>query len=525
MPRSPRPRRRALLSLQGLEARATPAAAAYSALTQTLTVTAAQADRLVVSALPNKPMGYLTVTEAQASATVFDSNASKWAVRNLVVRFDNVATGDLTLDGTVQLGGRLTVAAATGTQTVTLAGSVGGNVTYLTPTVPGTAAIDEINLESSAVVGGNVRLVLGTGQNTVRLKGGTVHGSLAVLGGAGQDQVELTADADLTVNGSMTLALGGGSNTVVGRGTYVTRVSNGFSYFGGAGDDTIDLDSIGATLSAGGNARFVLGTPTGFDVNTVKLEALYGRDISFVGGAGADSVEVSGAFEATGNATFLLGDGDNLFDSNTLGVGTNLVAGNFTYLGGVNGDAVSLDNTTVGRNVAVTLGEAIGGSSYFGTGLRGPGRVAVFGNVMVADGAGGAGIFLTRLTVGGGLTVLAGGGNDQVSIDDTNVAGTSLFALGGGNDNLVVEFSAGNGGGPLNGVSTFGGPFRVFGGGGDDQVILAETNDRGRAVVFGGRVALVGGSGNDTLHLQSGATFEHTGNSDDFETRTGPLLP
>src|SRR5947208_914003 len=49
--------RTARLALCALEDRATPATAVYSALTQTLTVTANEGDRLVVSGLAGKPTG------------------------------------------------------------------------------------------------------------------------------------------------------------------------------------------------------------------------------------------------------------------------------------------------------------------------------------------------------------------------------------------------------------------------------------------------------------------------------------
>src|SRR5690242_18297717 len=62
-PRPQRSRPASRLTLRALEDRTTPAAASYFALTQTLTVVAAQADQLVVSAVPNKPTGYLSVTE------------------------------------------------------------------------------------------------------------------------------------------------------------------------------------------------------------------------------------------------------------------------------------------------------------------------------------------------------------------------------------------------------------------------------------------------------------------------------
>src|SRR6478609_7040554 len=109
------------LAVRPLEERATPATAVYSALTQSLTVVAAQGDQLVVSALPNKPTGYLTVTETQANATVFNGDAHNQSVRILVVRFGNTTTGTLTLDATTRIGGSLVVGGGTGATTVDIA--------------------------------------------------------------------------------------------------------------------------------------------------------------------------------------------------------------------------------------------------------------------------------------------------------------------------------------------------------------------------------------------------------------------
>src|SRR5262249_2335764 len=108
----------ARLSLRALEDRVTPATAAYSALTQSLTIVAAQADQLIVSAIPNKPTGYLNVTETQAGATVFNSTVKNQSVRVLLVRFGNTNTGSLTLDATTRIGGSLNVSGGTGVTTV-----------------------------------------------------------------------------------------------------------------------------------------------------------------------------------------------------------------------------------------------------------------------------------------------------------------------------------------------------------------------------------------------------------------------
>lgn len=517
--------RSAHLALSALEDRATPATAVYSPLTQTLTVTAAQGDQLVVAATPNKPTGYLTVTETQAGTTVFNADVNNQAVRGLIVRFGNTNTGTLTLDATARIGGGLVVGGGTGVTTVNLAGTVGGNVVFTA--APKMTATEVFNLEPSASVGGNVQLALGGGDNIARLRGGTVRGNLSMSANGGDDTVQLTELADLTVNGSMTFNLGDGANAVLGAATRVIRVGSNFAYAGGIGNDTFDLDGSGATLDVRGDARFTLGTPVGFDANTAKFEALTARNVGFVGGAGADTIEVSGALAATGSMNVNLGHGENSFTSNLLGSGTNTIGGSLTYLGGSNGDSVSLDNTTVGRNVTVGLGESFGsGVASFSTGLHGPGPVTVYGNLRVTAGpTSNADVQLARTYVGGGLTVLGGtaGGQNQVWMDDVNVAGATLLDLGVGDDRVWIEQGVGNSGGPLTGVSTFGGTFTVRGGTGNDGVTLAADGVAGQRIQFGGRVVLVGGAGSDSLVVGNGTTFEHTGNWSDFESKVGDV--
>jgi len=525
--RPQRSRPAARLSLRALEDRVTPATAAYSALTQTLTVIAAQADQLVVSAIPNKPTGYLSVTETQANATVFKSDVKNQAVRILVVQFGNTNTGSLTLDATSRIGGSLIVGGGTGVTTVDVAGTVGGNIAYNANPTPGLGAVDQVTLEPSATVGGNVALVLGDGPNTVRLRGGTVRGNLAVTGSTGVDTIQVTEAGDLTVNGSVAFNLGNGNNTVLGVGTRQFQVGGNFIYAGGTGNDVFDLDGSGTILDVRGDARFTLGTPTGFDANQANFEALYARNATFSGGAGADSIEVSGTLGVTANLTVTPGNGENSFTSNLLGSGANTIGGSFTYAGGANGDAVSLDNTVVGRNVAVALGESFGGGvATFSTGLHGPGPVTVYGNLKVTTGPTSASdVQLDRLYVGGGLTVLGGAGQNAVGMDDINVAGATLISLGAGANSLGIEQTPSNGGGPLGGTSTFGGTFTLNGGADDDHIVLAADGVAGQQIQFGSRVALTGGLGNNSLFVGTGTTFELTGNlAQGFQTLIGKVL-
>lgn len=525
-PRPQRSRPAARLTLRALDDRITPATAAYSAATQTLTLVAAQADQLVVSAVPNMPTGYLNVTETQAGATVFNSTVKNQSVRTLVVQFGNTDTGSLTLDATTRIGGGLVVGGGTGVTTVDVAGTVGGNIVYTANPTLGLGAIDQVILEPTASVGGNVALTLGDGPNMVRLRGGTIRGNLGVAATAGGDTIQVTEAGDLTVNGSVNFNLGAGNNTVLGMATHVIQVGGNFTYTGGAGNDTFDLDGSGTILDVRGDARFTLGTPTGFDSNQANFEGVYARNLSFVGGAGADSIEVSGALGVTANLTVSPGNGENSFTSNLLGSGANTIGGNFTYAGGANGDAVSLDNTTVGRNVNVSLGETFGSSvATFSTGMHGPGPVTVYGNMTVTTGpTTDSTVQLDRLYVGGGLTVLGGAGRNAVGMDDINVAGATLISLGAGVDSLGIEQTPSNGGGPLGGTSTFGGTFTFNGGADNDQVLLAVDNVSGQQIQFGSHVSLIGGIGNNSLFVGTGTTFELTGNlAQGFQTIVGTV--
>ena len=215
-----------------------------------------------------------------------------------------------------------------------LAGTVGGNVTYAANPLKGLGASDLVNLEPSAAVGGNLSLNLGDGPNQVRLRGGTVRGNLTVTGSTGDDTVQLTEAADLTVNGSMAFNLDDGTNTVTGTGTHIVHVGNAFTYRGGIGNDTFDLDGSGAALDVRGDARFTLGTALGFDANAANFESLAARNVTFVGGAGSDAIEVSGSLAVTGNMTVTPGAGETRSRPTCSGPGrTRSAAASTTWAG------------------------------------------------------------------------------------------------------------------------------------------------------------------------------------------------
>jgi hypothetical protein len=512
------------LRFQALEDRTTPASAAYNSLAQTLTITAAQGDQIVVAPEPSDPAGYLFVTEAQAGQTVFDSHANGQAVRNLVVNFAGVDSGNFTLNADARVAGNLTLRAAKTSQIVDLLGTVGGNFTYTPNLKP---AFDDVSLEASAVIAGNMTVGLGGGENTLRFKGGLVHGNVNVAGGADADTVEVTATGNLTIDGSLSINLGNGTNTVLGMGLAPQiNVGGNFSYTGGTGNDLFNLDGSGTALHVKGDARFTLGTAKVFDANVVKLEALTaGRGVVFTGGVGNDNVQVSGEISTGTNLTVSLGNGSNTFDSDVGGLATNSVGGNFTYTGGTNGDVVNLDAITIARNLTVTLGENGGEGQVLFAGLKGPAGVTVFGNAKVTGGSGSEGILFRRTYVAGSLSVSTFGGTDTVTFDDTNVVGPTLIDLGAGNDLLQMELLTSDAAGQLSKPTTFGGTTTIQGSDGNDTVDLSSDTNATTLVHFGGKVSINGGTGDNSLRNSADNVFEVDSTTTGMTLTTGPALP
>jgi len=517
-------RNRARLALQHLEDRATPATAIYAAATQTLTIVAAEGDRILLTAQADQPAGYIQVTETQAGANVFDSTLSDRAVRNVILKFGAINAGAATLDAGLSLGGNLNLFGAKATQTLNLLGTIGGNLTYTANVLP---ALDEVNFAPFTEVAGNVSLNLGQGANIARLKGGLYQGNFLISAGSGADKVEVAESFEVNVYGSLTMKLGGGNNLLLGKGSSgIVKVGTNFAFVGGSGNDTIDFDSTGVTLFANGDVKFSLGTPMAFDTNVAEFEAVRaGRNISIIGGLGTDTIEITGAISAGGNLAVVLGAGSNEFDSNAENNANNWVGGTFTYAGGNSGDIVNMDAITIGRNMNVTLGANGGAGQSLFAGLSTPTGVTVFGSAKVTGGAGDEGLLFRRFYVGGSLTVNTFAGSDVVTFDDTNVVGRTSIDLGAGNDLYQSELLTGDLGGPLTSATTFGGVFTLKAGAGNDDVHFSDDANSATCVKFGSRAILMSGSGMDTLSNGPDNEFKVSNNVNDFDIMIGGVVP
>jgi hypothetical protein len=206
-----------------------------------------------------------------------------------------------------------------------------------------------------------------------------------------------------------------------------------------------------------------------------------------------------------------------------LGAGPVTVGGNFTVRTGAKSDNLDLEWLTVGGNLTLNVGAADPG--FFQqvlVGTTGSHPVRVQGSFALTSGAGFDDFHLARLSVGGGMTIATGGGSDGITVDDTAVAGATVIDLGDGYDHLQVDNQDQDGAGSLSADTAFGGSVTVRAGAQDDKVELSAAG--GTRVRFGGRATFRGGNGTDTLANWIGNAFLATGNSQDFETYTGPAL-
>ena len=158
-------------------------------------------------------------------------------------------------------------------------------------------------------------------------------------------------------------------------------------------------------------------------------------------------------------------------------------------------------------------------------GTKAPNGVSVFGSMKVTGGTSTDNVVLHRLYVGNALTVSTGAGVDMIGMDDVSVAATTLIDLGSGSDNLFLEMAAADSAGNLGSASTFGGTFTLKAGEGNDSVSLSNDLSLTTLAQFGGRVVLMGGAGADILGTAAENVFEQGGNTSDFETRNGPVIP
>lgn len=328
---------------------------------------------------------------------------------------------------------------------------VGGNLSIL-----GGAGNDVVRLTSAVAdwtldVEGNLVVSLKGaaegGANELHLDNVEVMGGLTCTGGAGDDNVYINGEVDVDL--SATFNLMGGANMLQIASDGQLWVGRDLTYTGGAGTDSVTGGQVGVDRSATLNL--------GEGQNTVSLQSGgdelldVGRNLAISGGAGNDSVRFfgsAGECDIGGSATFKLGNGSNSLtcDGGADGFWTG---GGFTYTGGTGVDSLTWNEAclVVSRDLTLNLG---GGNNAVNINPNSPGDSP------------GLGVF-------GSLNCKTGGGDDSLTFAGQGmflVSGNATFDLGAGVNSLV-----------LGGVTGF----DVW-----------------------GNLAYIGGLGEDTLDVQSG---------------------
>src|SRR5262249_22347270 len=131
----PRGARPAVLALELLESRCTPATFAYSAATQSLTVNAVAGEQISVAQDANKPAGNVQVSSNLTPGVFNDPAGNTVFVKNLTVKIAGGAggPGQVSVGAGVLIAGNLVItsADAAGTAVSTAAGVlVGGSLSF-----------------------------------------------------------------------------------------------------------------------------------------------------------------------------------------------------------------------------------------------------------------------------------------------------------------------------------------------------------------------------------------------------------
>lgn len=215
-------------------------------------------------------------------------------VKDLQSGIDKVAAGAERF----VLPGSLTVTTASGTDLVSIIGSVGGSVA--------------VNL-GSAPTGPESGNALAIG-GLLPAYASRIGGALTVVGGGQSDFVEL---AGMTVAGGVTASLGGGTNDLV-----LTESSIGsLAYTGGSGEDFIDAFDL--------RVRYGVSVVTGAGADEVYLHE-HGGPQTVVGGSivvdtGADGDDVAISAAVSGVLSLVTGTGDDELRVYETSVGLNAV--------------------------------------------------------------------------------------------------------------------------------------------------------------------------------------------------------
>jgi hypothetical protein len=221
------------------------------------------------------------------------------------------------------------------------------------------AASDHVTLDLGGQAVDRVVVDLGDGDNAFVLQNGTVGGSLKYEVGAGDDTLEIAADA--VIEKSVYAHLGDGDNHVVLAGL----VERNLSVKAGVGDDDVEITEESRVER---DVKAYLGDGD----NQLTHEGEVGRSLYVRGGVDDDTVDILADALVERSVSLSLGDGDNALvlgngddstdestdDSTDDSLDSPIVEGDLRFRSGDGDDSVEItEDATVGGDVCIQLGD------------------------------------------------------------------------------------------------------------------------------------------------------------------------
>ncbi len=311
--------------------------------------------------LVSNPVGNLTVQASTnsglATVTVTDNGGTKSfsGVGKLISITGTNAANTISYTGSSNFNGDLIISTGNGDDNVTVTGPIAGNVTI-------SSGLGNDSTSLSGTIAGNFTEHHTAGSSTLTTGPlNTVIGGNASLYGLGTLMIQgaegvtgLTVGGNLTLsalsNSGATLSVSGAGNLTVGKSVTLTA---------GMGASSFALSS--GTLAVGGNATFHFTDPGAntLDLSTVGAGSTIGGNLVYTGGSGVDSILFGANLAVAGNATLNTGNGND--DLSGLNSAWSVAGDLVIHEGDGNNVAATLGGTVDG-NLTLTQGNGVNGT-------------------------------------------------------------------------------------------------------------------------------------------------------------------
>jgi hypothetical protein len=321
-------------------------------------------------------------------------------------------------------------------------------------------AADTIYCDKNAVVAGNATFLLGSGNDTVFF---------------GDSLDSQGYEYSLQVTGSMTLDTGAGDDAVSMYNPMIGEAATSqTTILLGAGRDHFTIDGQNAWLTNLNMLTYSLATEADADMVTI-LHANFGLTASIKMGGGDDEFLVTDPDAAPPSDDALVLSGPLLID---MGAGNDVV-----YI-------ASLGSVTPTDTVTIRTGAGADTVNLLSSHDIGSVDIQTYDSLSETDADT---VYIADVYFHNNLNVRMGGGNDQLTM-------LQSYAFG----NISIDAGAGNDTANLNYVTAVDNLFANMGDGNDSLTM---------GLMWGGNVALFGGTGNDHLYKTGtwnfGSRFEY----------------